>query len=142
MTCFKWCRTRRCSNSNCQKYTVASVVNMKIQNVYETSYFLSRHSDLPLKLLPFLWLVLTVLRYGAVCIEMLQTSCATHCLFHELNVNLVPRICFFAVCSNKNDKGLWEVREIKVYYRTKVSLEIPTKNTLKRDRHGAGILKS
>jgi len=94
--------------SNYQKNVVASVVKIKIQNVCETPYFLPRHSDLTLKFLPFLWLVLRVLHYGAVCIEMLEINWETYCLFHEMNVNLVLRSrflsktnTFFAVRSNK-----------------------------------------
>jgi len=53
-----------------------------------------------------------VLHYGAVYIEMLEINCETHCLFHELNVNLILRSrvlsnanMFFAIRSNRNDKG-------------------------------------
>jgi hypothetical protein len=54
--------------SNYQKNAVASGVKIKVRNFCETPYYLSRHSDLTLKILPFLWLVLTLLHYGAIYI--------------------------------------------------------------------------
>jgi hypothetical protein len=54
--------------SNYQKNAVASGVKVEVQKFCEKPYYLSRHSDLPLKFLPFLWLVSTVLHYGAVYI--------------------------------------------------------------------------
>jgi hypothetical protein len=42
---------------NYQKNYVAGGVKIELQNVCETPYYLSRHSDLPLKFLPFLCFV-------------------------------------------------------------------------------------
>jgi hypothetical protein len=68
---------------NYQKNAVASGVNIKVQHYCEALYYLSGHFDLSMKFLPFLWLVLTVLHYGAVYIEMLEINCETRCLVHE-----------------------------------------------------------
>ena len=83
VTCFTWCRTRLCLTVIVRKNAVASGVKLMVQNFCETPCYLPRHTDLSLKVLHFLLLVLTVLHYGAVYIEILGINCETNSLFHE-----------------------------------------------------------